>query len=84
MKVLKTVGIGFISTSILVSGCSDYSAENIKNHREKVAVVSSNYQDAAPKVKNYPVIEQEVELFNRKVTLTIFNQAVKNSIANFG
>ncbi len=75
MKRLKIVIASCISSVVLLSGCVSYSPEQIKAHRNKVDNLSRAYQ-TLPSVKRKPIVEHEVELFNRKVSLTLFNQSL--------
>lgn len=72
MKILTLKPITYISIIFLLHGCN-YSSEDIQKHREKISNFSNQYKDISSAQVN-SVVEQETELFDKKVTLTVFNQ----------
>jgi type IVB pilus formation R64 PilN family outer membrane protein len=60
----------------LLGSCSHYSQEDVKKHRAKIDRLQKSHQE----IKNTtptPVIEHEIEIFDRKVSATFFNESLK-------
>jgi type IVB pilus formation R64 PilN family outer membrane protein len=70
-KLLKIIGI--FATAFVVSSCSNYSSDDIKKHRAKTQQKIDSYQEIA-KPNPKPVVQQEVEIFDKKVSATFFNE----------
>ena len=72
---LKSVVI--VATAIMLTNCSNYSANDIKQHREKIKTFQDSYESIKNTAKK-PVITQEIEIFDKKVSVTFFNESLKN------
>ncbi len=78
MKYLTSHKItALLFAALLVTGCTNYTEEDAKDHKAAMMATAASYA-AAPRIEPKPLVKHEIEIFDRKVSATFFNEPLSS------